>query len=388
MPRLVHKPPTYAHHKPSGRARVRYRGVDHYLPGPYGSPESLKAYAELIARLTSPDGAREATEPTKAPEGPAPNLLTIAELIERFWEHAQDYYRRDGQPTGEHQVIRAALRPLLHMFARTLATEFKPRNLKLVRDEMIRLNWSRRYINSSVGRIKRMFNWAVEEELIPPEVAGALARVRGLQKNRTGAREKPKVEAVPDEVVEATLPHVSPVVRDLIQVMRLSGARPGEARTITVEAIDRSDPTCWEYKPEHHKTEHHGKDRIIFIGPRCQAILGPRVLKAGSGRVFPISKSGVKKAIEKACDRVFRHPTLAEIPESELTEAQGAELKAWRKAHRWHPNQLRHSAATEIRKRFGIEGAQVVLGHARAATTEIYAEVNSDRGREVARAVG
>jgi site-specific recombinase XerC len=48
----------------------------------------------------------------------------------------------------------------------------------------------------------------------------------------------------------------------------------------------------------------------------------------------------------------------------------------------WHPNQLRHSAATEIRRRFGLEAAQTVLGHAKADVTQVYAE------RDYARAAG
>ena len=35
----------------------------------------------------------------------------------------------------------------------------------------------------------------------------------------------------------------------------------------------------------------------------------------------------------------------------------------------WHPNQLRHTRATEVRKQFGLEAAQVVLGHAKADVT-------------------
>ena len=41
---------------------------------------------------------------------------------------------------------------------------------------------------------------------------------------------------------------------------------------------------------------------------------------------------------------------------------------------KWHPNQLRHTRATELRKKFGIEAAQVALGHSHAAITEVYAE--------------
>jgi integrase len=40
----------------------------------------------------------------------------------------------------------------------------------------------------------------------------------------------------------------------------------------------------------------------------------------------------------------------------------------------WHPSQLRHARATEIRRRYGLEGAQVALGHAKMNVTQLYAE--------------
>ena len=54
----------------------------------------------------------------------------------------------------------------------------------------------------------------------------------------------------------------------------------------------------------------------------------------------------------------------------------------------WHPNQLRHTHATEVRKRFGLEAAQVALGHANANTTELYAERNMHLAVEVASKIG
>ena len=54
----------------------------------------------------------------------------------------------------------------------------------------------------------------------------------------------------------------------------------------------------------------------------------------------------------------------------------------------WHPNQLRHTHATEVRRRFGLEAAQVALGHERADTTQIYAERNLDLAVKVAAEVG
>ena len=40
----------------------------------------------------------------------------------------------------------------------------------------------------------------------------------------------------------------------------------------------------------------------------------------------------------------------------------------------WSPHRLRHTNATAVRQEFGIEAAQVVLGHRSSGTTEIYAE--------------
>jgi site-specific recombinase XerC len=54
----------------------------------------------------------------------------------------------------------------------------------------------------------------------------------------------------------------------------------------------------------------------------------------------------------------------------------------------WHPNQLRHSKATEVRQRFGLEAAQVVLGHARADVTQVYAERDTALAVEVTKKIG
>jgi site-specific recombinase XerC len=54
----------------------------------------------------------------------------------------------------------------------------------------------------------------------------------------------------------------------------------------------------------------------------------------------------------------------------------------------WSPNQLRHSAATEIRRRFGLEAAQVALGHSKADVTQVYAERDMTKAAAVMREVG
>ena len=50
----------------------------------------------------------------------------------------------------------------------------------------------------------------------------------------------------------------------------------------------------------------------------------------------------------------------------------------------WAPNQLRHLYATEIRRKYGLEAAQIMLGHSRADVTQIYAERDEKKMEEIA----
>ena len=64
-----------------------------------------------------------------------------------------------------------------------------------------------------------------------------------------------------------------------------------------------------------------------------------------------------------------------------IASLSGAPVKAG--VPTWTPNQLRHAAATEIRKRYGLQAAQTVLGHADMNVTEWYAEKDFDQARKV-----
>jgi len=246
MPRLTRKPPKYSLHKPSGQAKVRHNGRTVYL-GKYGSPESQAAYARFIASIPKPEEVVKIAEPI-----PGVSLL-IGEIVLRFFNHAKEYYVRDGAPTGEHEMIRCCLRFLTNRYLELPASEFGPKKLKIVREDMIELGKSRRYINKAVSIIKRCFTWAASEELVSGNVAMALKTVAGLQKNRTAAREKDPVGPVADDQVDAVLPYVSELAADVLRTMRLTGMRPGEALAMTPLEIDRSDPSCWIYRPGVHK---------------------------------------------------------------------------------------------------------------------------------------
>jgi integrase len=384
MPKLLNRPPKYSLHKPSGQAKVRYNGKTIYL-GKHGTQASLEAYAELVAKLPKPDGPVTFTDPLPG------TILMIGECVQRYQAHARTYYSRDGVPTGEHVTIHNALVPLVKRFAELPVTEFGPKKLKKLREDMIERNWCRATVNRATNIVKRCLKWCASEELIPEHIANALKTVDGLKKNRTAAREKAPIGPVDDEIVDATLPHVSDLVADVVRTMRLTGMRPGEAIVMTAAEIDRTDPTCWIYRPGHHKTAHKDKTRVVFIGARAQEILLPYLMKTADGPLFAITRAALRRAVQRGCDRAWPHPTMGELSHSEvkkLDSERRAELYRWQRARQWHPNQLRHTAATEFRSKFGLEAAQVLLGHSKADTTQVYAERDLKKAADVARKIG
>ncbi len=75
--------------------------------------------------------------------------------------------------------------------------------------------------------IPRAFKWAAGEELAPATIWHALQAVPPIQKGRSDAPELAPVEEVPEWVVQATLPFVSPVVAGMIMLQRWTGMQPG-----------------------------------------------------------------------------------------------------------------------------------------------------------------
>lgn len=406
------KVPKYRLHKPTGLGVVRLNGHDVYL-GRHGTLESRQRYERIIAQWL----ANGRVLPPLPPVNPSTNGLAMCELILAYLDHAKRYYIKNGESTGEYENIEHALRPVASLFDKTAVVSFGPHALKEVRDFMIRSNLARTLINCRINRIRRMFKWGVENQLVEPSILHALQAVSPLLRGRSNAKETAPVQPVSDEQIDAVLPLVPRQVAAMIELQRLTGMRPGEVLRMRHCDIDQTAVT-WCYTPASHKTEHHGKARTVHLGPRAQALLRPFMTRDPDAYLFsarefveehhlsrrmnrktPMTPSqSVRRrkvaparvpgarytrrsyavAIARGCDRAFPAP-------DGLTEV---EAKQWRKKHRWTPNQLRHTAATTLRRSFGIEAARVVLGHSSSAVTEIYAALDQTRAADIMASVG
>ncbi len=366
------------------RAFVRINGKKIPL-GKYGSPESRERYAELIGK----------EKPSVSP----PSEMTVSQAIVRYLEYAIEYY---GEGSKEFTNYRYALKPVRRLAGNLPVKDFGPKLLKDVREAFIECDYSRKNINKMVGRICKMFRWLAEEEIIPGAVWQSLKAVSGLRKGRTKAKETGPIMPVADEVVDATLPHLPVVVGDMVRLQRLTGMRPNEVCIVRPCDIDRSGEV-WIYRPESHKTEHHGKERPIAIGPRGQEILLRYLVRDAQTYCFRPCDSEEKRRAQAHADRKTplsygNVPGKNKVSSPQRVAGERYTTDSYRRAiHRasakagvgkWAPNQLRHSAATAIRKEFGLEAAQVVLGHSSAQVTQVYAERDLAKGLEVARQIG
>jgi len=406
--------PAYLLHKASGQAITVLRTPDGkrkqlYL-GTYDSPESHRKYREVLASYLDP-----ACDPiNESPNGSRP--ITIGDLVAWFLAWAERYYvNADGNPSREHPNFVAASSFLLQLYRDELADDFGPLKLKRVREAMIDHGWGRVNINKQIGRINRIFKWGAEEELVSAEVFNKLRVVAGLKKGRTTAHEPRRIEPVAWKHVKKVLPLVSKQVKAMILLQWFTGMRPGEVVQMRTCDIDVSGKV-WIYRPHDHKTAYRDREREVCIGPEAQKILKTFLSADRNAYLFrasdavkdqraakrearetPLwpshvaaqkrkrkarpnwkpgehySTNSYRRAIHRACE-IVNKGLLREHVES------GGNPKDAPRIEVWSPNQLRHSRATEVRKRFGLEAAQVTLGHAQADITQVYAE----RDRELA----
>jgi integrase len=389
MPKLpAGRTPTYRHHKPSGQAVVTLDGRDHYL-GPFGSPASRAEYDRLVSLWLA--NGRTLMKPGAPPPG-----LTVSELLARYREFAVSYYQ-----AAELGKIKLACRTLRKLYGATRAAEFDADAFEAVRRAMVAQGLARTTINYHLGKVRRVLAWGVRKKLIPAEVLVSVKSVGPLLPGREGAREPEPVRPVEEAHVLAVLPHLRPPVAAMVRLQMLTAMRPGEVIGMTTGQIDRSGE-LWVYRPRQHKTLYRGKAREVVLGPRAVELLRPWLRADADVPLFsPIEDDAARQAQRREARKTPLTPSQRARqpkPDGKRRPTDWYDKDSYNRAIRracgkagvppWSANRLRHLAATRIRREFGLEAAQVVLGHSHANVTQVYAEANRDRAAEVLRRIG
>lgn len=180
------------------------------------------------------------------------------------------------------------------------------------------------------------FGWAERMDMI------AANPVRKVARPKERSRGAESVIAPEDHA--RLLAKASPTFRLVLRVLHGTGCRPGEASRITAENFD---PDTGVIRLEEHKSDHHGRPRLIFVPPDLSAELRELAGRFGSGPLLrtaagnPWTGRSITRAMQK------------------LKAAAGVRAMAYG---------YRHGFATDALVR-GLPDAQVaaLLGHSSTA---------------------
>lgn len=396
MPR---KSPSYRHHKASGQALVELGGKRIYL-GKHGTPESWEKYHRLLAEWVA---TKRAEKPSATPQ-----QFTVNDMVLGFLDYAEKRYVKNGRQTSEVRSYKTALGPVRRLYGRAPLDSFGPRALVACRQCLIEKGFCRKRINQHVGRIRRAFKWAVAQEMIKAEVWNALKAVEGLRKGE--APDRDPIPPATDKEIAAILPYLTPPVRAMVELQLWTGCRPGEACDIRGCDLTMSGDV-WEYRPQSHKREHHGLERVIWLGPHAKEVVrhwlranlkahlfsprhGRRAYFDALTRMTPKTPSQrARKPVANPKRTPGERYTKLSYGQAIAKAVRRAKREAERKGEtcaveRLRPNQFRKAAATRIRAAYGIEMARIILGHQSAVTTEIYAAADREKAIEIMRKLG
>lgn len=377
------------------------------LPGRANSKESEDAYRRLVSDFLLKRPSKTKPEPIR------PRWeITVAEVVDAWLSHCRTYYLSSAHTrSNEYDNCRLAIRPLVVLFGELPMLNLEPADVKQAREAMIAGGWgppengikkprpwSRSYINSAIGKIKRMCRWGVEHGIVSPDVSASIAAISPLRRGRTAAKERRPVKPVPLDIVEATLPYMPAVVAAMVRIQTLTGMRSDNLCSMQPGRVDRSSEV-WVYYPPDHKTSHYDKMLAIVIGPKAQSILSPFLDRPEDQ--FCFSPREVGKYTLKVNRRRVRGPryvtnTYRNAVRRAVTKANKIRKLETEKAGKpappplpyWHPHQLRHLRTEQVKQTGGLEAARAYLGHSSVKTTEIYDARDFDLACKIALEIG
>lgn len=351
--------------------------------------EILAAYHDAIRCLVDPKAT-----PWEAPIQVTADL-TVIEGCLAFIADQRTHHGKQAEETAEF-----ALRPVVQMFGRTPAKDFGPLRLRAVRDHLVKLGRSRSGINNQINRVKRAWRWLASLEMVPAAPVDGHRCLRALRYGQTEAPESKPKPTVSVDMAEATASKACYIIAAMVRVQVLTGLRAGEVCAMTSGQIDRSDPACWFFRPNHHKNKWRGKVRSVPIGPRCQLVLLPFLRDDAPDAALFSPKAAVadvRARLHAGAHSPSRYCRAKGSPERVAGDFYGvheyrraiARVNAANGLPPWSPSCLRATRAQSIFEAVGLDGARTLLGHADESTTlKYYVHEAEEKSKALALIVG
>jgi integrase len=331
--------------------------------------------------------------------------LTIAELMDLYLNHCRRRYTKFGRQTTSYDRVRFVLGLAIAAGLGPIPlSHFGPIALDAFRVWLARhpsQRWSRSTISIYAQLLVGMIKFANAQQITTPAHVASFASMEPLRRGRSLTddgvvlRDSQPVNPVSDEDLERVLPHCRQPIDDMIRLQQLAAMRPGEIVSLRRRDLRPSPrPGCLEYvvREDVNKMSHHDRERVVILGPRAVQIVNRWAEGKKQGYIFDprqaleIERARRKKiSIGHAADpdqlaARARQARIDGVPPRRVGDRYT--VASYRRAIEracaragitpFSPNQIRHTACTEVASSVGVAIAQQILGHADIRTTMRY----------------
>ena len=240
------------------------------------------------------------------------------------------------------------------------SSDFGPLKFQQLRDELNEKRPSRSYLNELCTMLIRIMRHGVSMELYPPERLAALQAVKPLRPDQCRP-DRPKQKVTLEQALSAVKVLPEPL-NDMVMLQVLTGSRPSELFSLNANEIEQRGDV-WLIVKQRHKTQHHGKRRVLVAVGEAKQILRRRIdslpFVNARGKVW--TKDGYRRALHRGLRN------------------NGLEV--------FNPYQLRHLSAQTVRDNGNAEDVSALLGHSSLSLVNTYSDASVERAIEAAKLI-
>jgi integrase len=233
--------------------------------------------------------------------------LTVAEIAERFLDH----HSKHSDP-GTYTFYARPVNSFATMFGGLRVADVK---LYHISEWIDGQNQEGNYRRNLLRAVKSCFKWAEQQEYSTrcPNIRVPAATPRDDTAYLTPAQY--------ERLIAATK---NPDLLDAITVLRETGCRPKELRTVEARHLTER---CWVFPADEAKGKR--EPRVVHLSDTVYGICRRATLKRPSGPLFPWSAQRLDKAFQRLSKRVGFKVTPYSLRHSFATEAiiRGVDLQ-------------------------------------------------------------
>ncbi len=290
--------PWYRQSKDSWYVCHEGKQINLFIKGENSKPDAVRAWHRLMAGdapakhkptvIPCPHSVPSVTELNKSAVSDIPSLSA---LVKAFLEDARERVKPESVK---------GYATFLNPFAEAFKT-IDPGHLTVVQVERYskQREWSQSYRSGFISTVVSLFKWAVETGLLDRNP------IAGIRKPAKQSRGRKAIISADDHA--KLVKHAKGDWKDFLELLWLTGSRPGEIAGLTADVIDLNNKVIILGK--HKTVEQTGKDRLIVLTDEAVVILQRLIAKRPEGLLFPgqdgqrMTPQAVGKRITRLCKR-------------------------------------------------------------------------------------